>query len=116
MAAITEAVESEGLLLVHDQRLPSVTALVAGEPVRGSWWAHPLGNVLYNALGELDDRFATRKLVADKLTLVAPRLWADRRARRRRRHPGDGGVVTAYLFFSVVRYLLARRSAASAPV
>ena len=77
VAAITEAVESDGLLLVHDQRLPSVTALVAGGPIRGSWWAHPLGNVIYNALGELDDRFATCKLVAGKLTLVAPRLWAD---------------------------------------
>lgn len=77
VAAITEAVESEGLLLVHDQHLPSVTALVAGEPVRGSWWAHPLGSVIYNALGELDDRFPTCKLVANKLTLVAPRLWAN---------------------------------------
>ena len=77
VTVITEAVELEGLLLVHDQRLPSVTALIAGEPVRGSWWAHPLSNVIYNALGELDDRFATCKLVAGKLTLVAPRLWAN---------------------------------------
>ncbi len=28
-----------------------MTALVAGEPIRESWWAHPLGNVIYNALG-----------------------------------------------------------------
>ena len=76
-AAIAEAVESTGLLLVHDQRLPSATALVTGEPVMGSWWSHPDANTIYNALGALGDRFATVKLVAGKLTLVAPRLWPD---------------------------------------
>ena len=77
VAVITETVEAEGLLLVHDQRLPSVTALIAGEPVLGSWSSHPLANVIYNALGALDDRFALCKLIAGKLTLVAPRLWPD---------------------------------------
>lgn len=51
VAVITEKVEAEGLLLVHDQRLPSVTALICAEPVFGSWWSHPLANVIYNALG-----------------------------------------------------------------
>ena len=32
-----------GLLLVTDARLPSLVALVAGAPVRGSWWSHPRG-------------------------------------------------------------------------
>ncbi len=77
VALITERAEAEGLLLVHDQSLPSVTSLVCGEPIPGSWWSHPLANVIYTALEELDDRFATCKLVSKKLTLVAPRLWPD---------------------------------------
>ncbi len=74
---IAEAVEAEGLLLVHDQMLPSATALIAGEPILGSWWSHPLANLIYNALGVIEDRYATCKLIRHKLTLVAPRLWPD---------------------------------------
>jgi hypothetical protein len=77
VAMITETVEAEGLLLVHDQWLPSVTGLISGGPVSGSWWSHPLANVIYNALGALETRFATCKLVSKKLTLIAPRLWSD---------------------------------------
>jgi hypothetical protein len=74
-AMITESVETEGLLLVHDQVLPSATALIAGGPVPGSWWSHPLANLIYTALGDVEDRVAVCKLVSKKLTLVAPRLW-----------------------------------------
>lgn len=74
---IADAVEAKGLLVVHDQRLPSVTALIAGEPVMGSWWSHPDASTIYNALNALQDRYATVKLVAGKQTLVAPRLWPD---------------------------------------
>ncbi len=76
-AIIADAVEANGLLLVHDQRLPSATALIAGEPVMGSWWSHPEANTIYNALGALEDRYVTVKLVAGKQTLLAPRLWPD---------------------------------------
>ena len=76
-ALVTGLVEAEGLALVHDRRLPSATAAIVGEPVTGSWWSHPLANVIYGALESLDERFATCKLVARKLTLVAPRLWPD---------------------------------------
>lgn len=72
---IIESVETEGLLLVHDKVLPSVTALIAGAPVRGSWWSHPLANLMYTALGAVEGQVATCKLVGKKLTLVAPRLW-----------------------------------------
>lgn len=72
---VAAAVEGEGLLLVHDRVLPSMTRLIAGEPVAGSWWAHPLANLMYTVLGELEERFAICKVVASKLTLVAPDLW-----------------------------------------
>ena len=66
-----------GLLLEHDGSLPSVTAMVAGGPVKGSWWGHPRGNEIYALLGGLsehrDVEFA--KLVNGKVTLVHRALW-----------------------------------------
>lgn len=76
-ATILTAVEQHGLLLVHDQALPCVTALITGGPVAGSWWSHPSAGEIYNALAELEDRdeIASVKLVAGKETLVARRWW-----------------------------------------
>ena len=67
----------QGLLLLSDAALPSVTGLVAGEPVRGSWWAHPLGQAMFNAAGALEDHpdVTTAKLVNGKVTFVHRRLW-----------------------------------------
>ena len=74
---ILRAVDDQGVLLVHDRVLPSVTGLVVGEPIAGSWWSHPMANAIYTALGELDDAVATVKLVTKKDTLVARSLWPD---------------------------------------
>jgi len=74
---ILAAVERRGVLLVHDRTLPSVTSLVTGGPVAGSWWAHPQANDIYNALVDLEGRgvLASVKLIVGKETLVARRLW-----------------------------------------
>ena len=74
---LLEAIEREGVLLQHDQVLPSASAVVAGEPVRGSWWAHPMANPIYDALNAVEDAgHAVRvKLVAGKVTMVARPLW-----------------------------------------
>lgn len=69
--------ERDGLLLETDAKLPSLVALVAGGPVRGSWWGHPLGHTIYAtgaALREHPDVLFV-KLVAGKSTLVHRRLW-----------------------------------------
>lgn len=76
-ALILDAVDRNGVMLVHDAVLPSVTGLVVGAPVTGSWWSHPMANQIYNALGEIEDQLATVKLVRKKDTLVARRLWGD---------------------------------------
>lgn len=67
----------DGLLLVTDARLPSLVALVAGAPVRGSWWGHPRGGAIYQAALQLEDHpdVAVVKLVSGKATLVHRRLW-----------------------------------------
>lgn len=74
---ILDEVTRRGLILVHDQVLPSATGLIAGGPVSGSWWSHPQANTIYNALGAIEDRVATVKLVCKKNTLVSEALWAD---------------------------------------
>jgi hypothetical protein len=76
---ILAAVDERGLLLTHDQVLPSVTALIAGAPVEGSWWSHPMANTIYNALGAIESDVAVVKLIGGKNTLVAKRLWPELR-------------------------------------
>lgn len=72
---IRTALERHGLIMLHDAELPSVTTLVVGEPIRGSWWAHPEGSVVFHALEVIGSEIVTAKLVAKKVTLIAPSLW-----------------------------------------
>ena len=66
-----------GLLLQQDKRLPDVASAVAGEPIRGSWWAHPHAHAIFACLGELEQHPDTlvTKLVAGKVTFIHRRLW-----------------------------------------
>ncbi|MEJ7730345.1 MAG: hypothetical protein WKG00_14145 [Polyangiaceae bacterium] len=55
--------------------LPSLVEEVAGEPVRGSWWAHAKGGDIYRIANELEDHdeVLVAKLVAGKVTFVHAR-------------------------------------------
>ena len=67
-----------GLLLESDAALPNVAALVAGEPVSGSWWSHPASHAIFAVTQRLaahPDAIAV-KLVGGKTTWVHRRLWA----------------------------------------
>jgi hypothetical protein len=80
-SAVTEAraaIERYGLLLFSDPALPSLVGLIVGEPLRTSWWSHPRGHTIYNAMNRLDDDpdVLSTKLVAGKVTYVHRRLWA----------------------------------------
>jgi hypothetical protein len=65
------------LLMMTDASLPSVAGLVAGGPVRGSWWAHPQAHAIYAVLMKLehDPAVLTMKLVSSKVTFVHRALW-----------------------------------------
>jgi hypothetical protein len=66
-----------GVLLLHDVARPSLSGLIAGEAIRGSWWSHPAGKQIYavgEALGHHPDVLAC-KLLDGKITFVHRRLW-----------------------------------------
>lgn len=68
---------ARGWLLQADAVLPDVASLVAGEPIRGSWWAHPKSNLVYWVLEELEDspEVLQVKLVRGKQTMLHRALW-----------------------------------------
>lgn len=57
--------------------IPNVAEAVAGEPIIGSWWAHPKGKAIFAALCEIDDSPDVRcfKLVDGKITFAHRKLW-----------------------------------------
>ena len=70
-------VRRRGLLLVHDKIFPSLTRLAIGEPISGSWWAHPLSNDVYMVSQRLQQcgEVAMIKLVSGKETYLHRRWW-----------------------------------------
>jgi hypothetical protein len=74
MAALVE----HGMLLQSARGpLPNVAELIAGEPIKGSWWGHPQGHAIFNELQVLDESpdVVRLRLVGGKVTLVHRRLW-----------------------------------------
>ena len=73
-----DALIEHGMLLESARGpLPNVAEMIAGEPIRGSWWAHPRSHAIFaeiNALAESPDVVRTR-LVNGKVTLVHRRVW-----------------------------------------
>ena len=71
-------VEKHGIVLASARGpVPSIAEQVAGEPIVGSWWAHPKGKAIFAALSEIDDAFDVRcfKLIDGKVTFVHRRMW-----------------------------------------
>ena len=57
--------------------VPSLAHVVAGEPIRGSWWGHPKGNdifLLSRVIRGSPDVLVCR-LVDGKITYVHRRMW-----------------------------------------
>jgi hypothetical protein len=72
LARARARLEELGLLLLQDPELPNLAALCAGETVRGSWWGHRAGKLIFQVASELEDRpdVTTAKLVSGKVTFV----------------------------------------------
>ncbi len=71
------ALRQYGLLLESDPKLPSVTTLIAGAPIRGSWWGHPQGHTIFDVTRQLAAHpdVVVTKLVSGKVTFVHRQLW-----------------------------------------
>ena len=71
------ALYEHGLLLMQDKRLRSVSGILAGEPVSGSWWSHAKAQEIYACLGWLSDHpdVLVCRLVGGKVTFLHRRLW-----------------------------------------
>ncbi len=57
--------------------VPSLAEVIAGEPVRGSWWSHPKSQEIFavtRAIRDSDDVLVCR-LIKGKVTFVHRRLW-----------------------------------------
>jgi hypothetical protein len=74
---IRNTLQTCGLLLESDPKLPSVASIVAGGTVQGSWWGHPSGGAIYTALQWLADQtdVTVAKLVSQKITYIHRALW-----------------------------------------
>ena len=57
--------------------LPNVAEMVAGEPIKGSWWGHARGHEIYAEINALDESpdVVRMRLVNGKVTLVHRRVW-----------------------------------------
>lgn len=71
-------VRERGVVLVAAKGpAPRLTEAIIGEPIKGSWWAHPRSHFIFNVLSAIaasDDVLACR-LIDGKVTLVHRRLW-----------------------------------------
>jgi hypothetical protein len=57
--------------------VPSLAAVITGEPIRGSWWAHARGREIFavtRAIRDSPDVLVCR-LIDGKITYVHRRLW-----------------------------------------
>jgi hypothetical protein len=74
------AVLGERGVLLESARgpLPNVAELIAGEPIAGSWWAHPASHAIFDAINHIADSpdVVRLRLVNGKITLVHRRVWA----------------------------------------
>jgi len=74
---IFAALKDYGLLLVSDRAFPSVAGLIAGSPIKGSWWSHPLAHTIFGVNEVLEDHkdVLITKLIDGKVTFVHRTVW-----------------------------------------
>jgi hypothetical protein len=73
-----EFVRAYGVVLASAQGpVPRMSEVIAGEPIRGSWWGHPKGAEIYRVLGSIHDSpdVLVCRVLGGKITFVHRRLW-----------------------------------------
>jgi hypothetical protein len=107
-------VREQGVVLVSGKgAVPRLTEAIVGEPIKGSWWAHPRSHQIFAILQAVthSKEILVCRLVDGKITLVHRRLWPalvrmagrfqpDRLAQVREQHLPSGRHVTELVPFS----------------
>jgi hypothetical protein len=71
-------VRAKGVVLESGRgHVPSLAEAVAGEPIRGSWWAHPKGREIFRCTRAVRDSadVLVCRVVDGKVTYIHRRLW-----------------------------------------
>ena len=71
-------VREHGIVLASGKGpVPRLAEVIAGEPIKGSWWAHPNGRQIFAIFGMLSESpdILVCRLVEGKVTFVHRRLW-----------------------------------------
>jgi hypothetical protein len=86
---VVAALLAHGILFKQDKSLPSVVGILTGESLKGSWWSHPKGRLIFAVLSRLADHpdVLFTKLLYRKDTLVHRTLWPSLLAVGRSREP-----------------------------
>ena len=67
----------DGLLLLFDSFLPSVTTIVTKQKIKGTWWSHADSHTIFAVSEMLEDHadVLITKLISNKVTFVHRELW-----------------------------------------
>jgi len=107
-------VREHGVVLASGKgAVPRLTEAIVGEPIKGSWWAHPRSHQIFAILQAVTDskEILVCRLVDGKITLAHRRLWPalvrmagrfrpDRLAQVREQHLPSGRHATELVPFS----------------
>lgn len=71
-------IDAQGVVLVAGRGpVPRLVEVILGEPIKGSWWAHPASHRIFAVLQAVEESgdLLVCRLVEGKVTLVHRRLW-----------------------------------------
>jgi len=79
LTRVSNALSRHGFLMLTDAAFPNVATLIAGQPIKGSWWGHAKGNEIFNTTNEFCDRAEVlcTKFLSGKVCFVHLDWWTD---------------------------------------
>jgi len=72
---VRKALSDSGILLLQDQKLPSIVGLFCDLKVSASWWSIPEAHDIFRCLESLEPTAVATRLINRKVTYVHRRLW-----------------------------------------
>lgn len=79
MQQILKLIEEQGIMLESAKgSIPNLADKIAGEKIKGSWWGHPKGNLIYHLLSEVrkSEMILVCRFIKGKITFIHKNLWS----------------------------------------